>query len=279
MNIYRETEAERLTQLIFCDLGVPNSKNKANTAKDEDDDEKSVLEKESFEESGNFCIYDDIKKKLINNGVKPEEIAYIHDAKTDEQKSKLFEKVRSGEVRVLLGSTPKMGTGTNIQTKLVALHDLDVPWRPSDLEQRLGRMVRQGNKNETVKLFRYVTKGTFDAYSYQMLENKQRYISQLYTSNARTCEDVDQQSLSYSEIKTLCTGDPRIKEVFTLTSDIETLTILRHNHFNTLYEMQDKIKSFAANKQQKAGNIKNAQLRVQWIRSWGRITYSFILSM
>ena len=259
LNIYRETESERLTQLIFCDLGVPNSKNKANTAKDEDDDEKSVLEKESFEESGNFCIYDDIKKKLINNGVKPEEIAYIHDAKTDEQKSKLFEKVRSGEVRVLLGSTPKMGTGTNIQTKLVALHDLDVPWRPSDLEQRLGRMVRQGNKNKTVKLFRYVTKGTFDAYSYQMLENKQRYISQLYTSNARTCEDVDQQSLSYSEIKTLCTGDPRIKEVFTLTSDIETLTILRHNHFNTLYEMQDKIKSFEKSKAETEAEIANTK--------------------
>ena len=245
--IYEDTAPDKLTQLIFCDLGVPNGKNAAK-AKAEDDEEKSVAEKESFEETGPFCIYDDIKSKLIAKGVKPDEIAFIHDAKTEDQKAKLFEKVRNGEVRVLLGSTPKMGTGTNIQTRLAALHDLDVPWRPADLEQRLGRMVRQGNMNKHVKLFRYVTKGTFDAYSYQTLENKQRYISQLYTGNSRTCEDVDQQSLSYSEIKTLCTGDERLKEVMQLDNDISNLAALKRDHTNTVYEMQDKIKSFQKDK-------------------------------
>lgn len=241
--IYEDTAPDKLTQLIFCDLGVPNGRNAAK-AKVEDDEEKSVAEKESLEETGPFCIYDDIKSKLIAKGVKPDEIAFIHDAKTEDQKAKLFEKVRNGEVRVLLGSTPKMGTGTNIQTRLAALHDLDVPWRPADLEQRLGRMVRQGNRNKKVKLFRYVTKGTFDAYSYQTLENKQRYIAQLYTGNSRTCEDVDQQSLSYSEIKTLCTGDERLKEVMQLDNDISNLSALRRDHNNTVYEMQDKVKSF-----------------------------------
>ena len=245
--IYEDTAPNKLTQLIFCDLGVPNPKSSAKS-KAEDDEEKSVAEKESFEETGPFCIYDDIKSKLIAKGVKPDEIAFIHDAKTEDQKAKLFEKVRNGDVRVLIGSTPKMGTGTNIQTRLAALHDLDVPWRPADLEQRLGRMVRQGNLNKHVKLFRYVTKGTFDAYSYQTLENKQRYISQLYTGNSRTCEDVDQQSLSYSEIKTLCTGDERLKEVMQLDNDISNLAALKRDHTNTVYEMQDKIKSFQKDK-------------------------------
>lgn len=245
--IYEDTAPNKLTQLIFCDLGVPNPKSSAKS-KAEDDEEKSVAEKESFEETGPFCIYDDIKSKLIAKGVKPDEIAFIHDAKTEDQKAKLFEKVRNGDVRVLIGSTPKMGTGTNIQTRLAALHDLDVPWRPADLEQRLGRMVRQGNMNKHVKLFRYVTKGTFDAYSYQTLENKQRYISQLYTGNSRTCEDVDQQSLSYSEIKTLCTGDERLKEVMQLDNDISNLAALKRDHTNTVYEMQDKIKSFQKDK-------------------------------
>lgn len=256
--IYKDTAPDKLTQLIFCDLGVPNGKNAAK-AKGEDDDELSVAEKESFEETGPFCIYDDIKSKLIERGVKPDEIAFIHDAKTEDQKAKLFEKVRNGEVRVLLGSTPKMGTGTNIQTRLAALHDLDVPWRPADLEQRLGRMVRQGNRNKKVKLFRYVTKGTFDAYSYQTLENKQRYIAQLYTGNSRTCEDVDQQSLSYSEIKTLCTGDERLKEVMQLDNDISNLSALKRDHTNTVYEMQDKLKEFQKDKAKMENGIEGVK--------------------
>ena len=256
--IYEDTAPDKLTQLIFCDLGVPNGRNAAK-AKVEDDEEKSVAEKESLEETGPFCIYDDIKSKLIAKGVKPDEIAFIHDAKTEDQKAKLFEKVRNGEVRVLLGSTPKMGTGTNIQTRLAALHDLDVPWRPADLEQRLGRMVRQGNRNKKVKLFRYVTKGTFDAYSYQTLENKQRYIAQLYTGNSRTCEDVDQQSLSYSEIKTLCTGDERLKEVMQLDNDISNLSALKRDHTNTVYEMQDKLKEFQKDKAKMENGIEGVK--------------------
>ena len=159
-------------------------------------------------------LEDDIRDKLIARGIPAEEIAYIHDAKTEQQKADLFDKVRSGEIRVLLGSTAKMGTGTNVQKKLIAVHDLDIPWRPADLEQRAGRIIRQGNENKQVQIFRYVTKGTFDAYSYQTLENKQKFISQIMTSKtpARKCEDVDQQALTYSEIKALCTGDEHIKE-------------------------------------------------------------------
>lgn len=248
LRIHKETAEDKLTQLIFCDLGVPNAKNKGSSEKADNTETVSIAEQESFEDTGKFCIYDDIKKKLIEGGVPEKEIAFIHDAKTDKAKSELFEKCRKGEVRVLLGSTPKMGTGTNIQNKLVAMHDLDVPWRPSDLEQRRGRMVRQGNENKQVELYRYVTKGTFDAYSYQTLENKDRYISQLYTSNQRTCEDVDQQSLSYAEIKTLCTGDERLKELMTLDNEVSNLLALKRGHTNTVYEMQDKVKRFSEKK-------------------------------
>lgn len=245
LRIHKETAEDKLTQLIFCDLGVPNAKNKGSSEKSDSTETVSIAEQESFEDTGNFCIYEDIKKKLIEGGVLEKEIAFIHDAKTDKAKSELFEKCRKGEVRVLLGSTPKMGTGTNIQNKLVAMHDLDVPWRPSDLEQRRGRMVRQGNENKQVELYRYVTKGTFDAYSYQTLENKERYISQIYTGNQRTCQDVDQQSLSYAEIKTLCTGDERLKELMTLDNEVSNLSALKREYTNTVYEMQDKIKRFA----------------------------------
>ena len=200
---------------------------------------------------GNFCVYDDIKKKLIAGGVPANEIAYIHDAKTEAQKDALFAKVRSGEVRVLLGSTSKMGTGTNIQNQLVALHDLDIPWRPADLEQRLGRMVRQGNINKEVNLFRYVTKGTFDAYSYQTLENKQKFISQTITSKSvsRTCQDVDQQALSYSEIKALCTGDERCKELMQLTDEVRELKSMEKEHNNTHYELENKLAKFPQTRQ------------------------------
>ena len=193
LKIYNETSEQKLTQIIFCDLGVPKPKTK--DGENLQDSEQSMAEMDSLEDCGRFCIYDDIKSKLMAQGVPENEIAFIHSAKTEQQKSELFAKVRSGEVPVLIGSTAKMGTGTNVQDRLIALHDLDVPWRPSDLEQRRGRIVRQGNQNKQVHLYRYVTKGTFDAYSYQLLENKQKFISQIITSKspARKCSDVDQE--------------------------------------------------------------------------------------
>ena len=240
--IYKETEAEKLTQIIFCDLGVP----KKDTSLQENIEEQSMAETDSLEESGAFCVYDDIKSKLVAMGVAPSEIAFIHSAKTETQKSELFDKVRSGKVRVLLGSTAKMGTGTNVQDRLIALHDLDVPWRPADLEQRKGRMVRQGNINKKVHLYRYVTKGTFDAYSYQLLETKQRFISQIITSKtpARTCSDVDQEALTYSEIKALCTGDQRIKEKLTLDNRVKELQLFKKEYDNTHYELEDKVSAY-----------------------------------
>lgn len=243
--IHAETAEDRLTQIIFCDLGVPH-KTGNTTEAEKSEDSKSSSERDSLEEECDFCVYDDIKKKLIDKGIPESEIAYIHDAKTEKQKTELFDKVRSGEVRVLLGSTAKMGTGTNVQKKLIAVHDLDIPWRPADLEQRAGRIIRQGNENKNVSIYRYVTKGTFDAYSYQTLEKKQRFISQIMTSRepARKCEDVDQQALSYSEIKALCTGDERIKEKLMLDNEVKELRVLASEHQNTVYEMQDKIKAF-----------------------------------
>lgn len=184
--IHVETAEDRLTQIIFCDLGVPHKATGESEVEGEDADDakdkKSIAEVESLEEECDFCVYDDIRDKLIARGIPAEEIAYIHDAKTEQQKSDLFDKVRNGEIRVLLGSTAKMGTGTNVQKRLIAVHDLDIPWRPADLEQRAGRIIRQGNENKNVQIFRYVTKGTFDAYSYQTLENKQKFISQIMTS-------------------------------------------------------------------------------------------------
>lgn len=248
VRIHHDTAEDKLTQIIFCDLGVPH-KNTANVGEDDkevDDDSKSSAERDSLEEECDFCVYDDIRSKLIERGIPASEIAYIHDAKTEKQKSELFDKVRSGEVRVLLGSTAKMGTGTNVQKKLIAVHDLDIPWRPADLEQRAGRIIRQGNENKNVEIYRYVTKGTFDAYSYQTLENKQKFISQIMTSKepARKCEDVDQQALTYSEIKALCTGDERIKEKLMLDNEVKELKALASEHQNTVYEMEDKIKHF-----------------------------------
>lgn len=246
--IHAETAEDKLTQIIFCDLGVPH-KASSDTEKadgETENDEKSAAERDSLEEECDFCVYDDIKAKLIAKGVPENEIAYIHNAKTEKQKSELFDKVRNGEIRVLLGSTAKMGTGTNVQKKLIAVHDLDIPWRPADLEQRAGRIIRQGNENKNVQIYRYVTKGTFDAYSYQTLENKQKFISQIMTSKepARKCEDVDQQALTYSEIKALCTGDERIKEKLMLDNDVKELKVLSAEYQNTVFEMEDKIKAF-----------------------------------
>ncbi len=198
--IYKNTEDEKSTQMIFCDLSTPK-------------------------DDGSFNVYDDIKNKLIAKSIPAEEIAYIHDCKTDEQKQKLFTKVRSGEVRILLGSTSKMGTGTNCQQKLKALHHLDCPWRPSDLEQRNGRIIRQGNTNAEVDIFNYVTKGTFDSYLFQLVENKQRFISQVMTdkSPARSAEDVDETVLSFAQIKALCAGNPMIKEKMDLDIEVSRL--------------------------------------------------------
>lgn len=258
--IWQDTAADKLTQIIFCDLGVPKP-NQTDSSKDSETDEKSMADIDSLEESGTFCVYDDIKSKLVAMGIPKEEIAFIHDAKTEAQKSDLFEKVRSGEIRVLLGSTAKMGTGTNVQDRLIALHDLDVPWRPSDLEQRRGRMVRQGNINEKVHLYRYVTKGTFDAYSYQLLETKQRFISQVITSKtpARTCSDVDQEALTYSEIKALCTGDERIKEKLTLENRVKELQLFEKEYRDTHFELEDKVAAYPEKREQMCVRIEKLE--------------------
>lgn len=259
--IYHDTAEEKLTQIIFCDLGVPK-KNSQSTDKGENADEKSASERESLEEECDFCVYDDIRDKLIVNGIKPDEIAYVHDAKTEQQKADLFDRVNKGEVRVLLGSTGKMGTGTNCQKKLIALHNLDIPWRPSDLQQRIGRIERQGNQNSVAHVFNYVTKGSFDAYLYQTLEAKQRFIGQIMTSKtpARTCEDVDQQALNYSEIKALCTGDERIKEKMMLDNEVKELNLLKAEHTNTVFDMQQTVAVTPA-------KIENAEIRLENLKA------------
>lgn len=280
-DIYEKTTDKKLTQIIFCDLGVPG-KGVNVDADSKDEDTKSVTEIDSLEESGKFCVYDDIKDKLIAKGVSSQEIAFIHDAKNEKQKSELFAKVRSGEVRILLGSTGKMGTGTNVQDRIIVLHDLDVPWRPSDLEQRRGRMVRQGNINEKVHLYRYVTKGTFDAYSYQLLEKKQKFISQIMTSKApaRKCSDVDQASLSYSEIKALCTGDERIREKLTLENRVKELTAYKSEYDNTRYELEDKVNAYPEQRKDLLCTIGNIQKDIDKLNALpkddeGSIVYTY----
>ena len=219
LQIWQDTQQDRLTQLIFCDFSTPG-KDKG------------------------FNVYDDIKQKLIASGVPEDEIAFIHDADTEKKKDELFAKVRSGEVRVLMGSTQKMGAGTNVQDRLIALHDLDCPWRPADLEQRAGRIIRQGNQNPEVNIYRYVTESTFDAYLYQTVENKQKFISQIMTSRTplRSCEDVDESVLSYSEVKALCIGDPRIKEKMELDIDVNKLKMLEASFKNQHYTLQDRLR-------------------------------------
>ena len=217
--LWQEGADKKLTQLIFCDLSTPGK---------------------------GFNIYDDIKKKLADRGVPESEIAFIHDANTDEKKKALFSRVRSGNVRVLLGSTAKMGAGTNVQDRLVALHDLDAPWRPGDLEQRKGRIARQGNMNETVHVYRYVTENTFDAYLWQTLENKQKFISQIMTSKSpvRSCEDADETTLSYAEVKALCAGDPRIKEKMDLDVQVAKLRLLKSSHQSQKYQLEDRLMQY-----------------------------------
>ena len=216
--IWEQTKEKRSAQLVFCDLSTPTT-------------------------DGSFSVYDDLKKKLMDAGIPEEEIAFIHTADSEAKKKELFSKVRAGQVRVLLGSTAKMGAGTNVQDKLIALHDLDCPWRPSDLQQRLGRIVRQGNENEEVEIYRYVTEGTFDAYLYQLVENKQKFIAQIMTSKApvRVADDVDETALSYSEIKALATGNPLIIEKCNLDMEVARLNMLKASHLNQVYALEELV--------------------------------------
>ena len=218
LRIWNDTKEQKLTQLIFCDMSTPKG-------------------------DGSFNVYDDIRSKLLNAGVPEQEIEFIHNADTENKKAELFSKVRSGQVRVLLGSTAKMGAGTNVQTLLVAVHHLDVGWRPSDMTQRNGRIIRQGNKNKQVYVYNYVTESTFDAYLYQTLENKQKFISQIMTSKSpmRSCDDIDEQALSYAEIKALCAGDPRIREKMDLDVQVAKLKVLRGDFQNQKYRLEDKL--------------------------------------
>ena len=212
------TADKRSTQMVFCDLSTPKG-------------------------NGEFNVYDDLRDKLIAKGIPPEQIAYVHSANTEVQKKELFGKVRSGQVRVLIGSTQKMGAGTNVQHKLISLHHLDCPWRPSDLQQREGRIIRQRNENDEVDIYTYVTENTFDSYLYQLVEGKQKFIGQIMTSKSpvRSAEDIDETALSYAEIKALCTGNPHIKEKMDLDIDVQRLKLLKANHLSQRYALEDQI--------------------------------------
>ena len=216
--IWEQTKEQKSTQLIFCDLSTPKG-------------------------DGTFNVYEDIRNKLIEKGVPPEEIAFIHEVNTELRKAELFGKVRSGQIRFLLGSTQKMGAGTNVQDRLITLHHLDVPWRPSDIEQQEGRILRQGNLNPKVKIFRHVTEGTFDSYSWQLIENKQKFIGQIMTSKSpvRSCEDVDEAALTYAEVKALATGNPYIKEKMDLDIQVSKLKLMKANHTSQKYRLEDNI--------------------------------------
>ena len=245
MQIWRDGEADKLTQLVFCDISTPQARPAKKVAKALDNPTLHALEDAVplDEPEPAFTVYEDIRQKLIAQGVPAEQIAFIHEANTEVRKKELFSKVRTGQVRVLLGSTAKMGAGTNVQDRLVALHDLDCPWRPGDLAQRKGRIERQGNQNETVHVFRYVTEGTFDAYLWQTVENKQKFISQIMTSKSpvRSCDDVDETALSFAEIKALCAGDPRIKERMDLDVDVSRLKLLKADHQSKQYRLEDQL--------------------------------------
>ena len=237
LRIWEEGKADRLTQLLFCDLSTPKG-------------------------DGQFNVYDDVKKKLLAAGVPESEVAFIHTADTEAKKKELFAKVRTGQVRILLGSTAKMGAGTNVQDRLVAVHHLDVGWKPSDMTQRNGRIIRQGNRNKTVQIYNYVTEGTFDAYLFQTLENKQRFIGQIMTSKSpvRSCEDVDEQVLSYAEVKALCAGNPLIKEKMNLDVEVAKLKVLKADHQSQKYRLEDKLlKEFPASIQRQKVEISALQ--------------------
>ena len=249
--IWQDGQADRLTQLVFCDLSTPKigatGAKAAKTAGGNLDSPElnaveRLIDKENPDEPG-FTVYDDIREKLVARGIPREQIAFIHEANTETRKKELFAKVRSGQVRVLMGSTFKMGAGMNVQDRLVALHDLDCPWRPGDLEQRSGRIIRQGNRNKEVHIYRYVTESTFDAYLWQTVENKQKFISQIMTSKSpvRSCEDVDETALSYAEIKALCAGDKRIKEKMDLDVDVARLKLMKASHQSQQFRLEDNL--------------------------------------
>ena len=249
--IWQDGQADRLTQLVFCDLSTPKTgatgAKAAKTAGGNLDSPElnaveRLIDKENPDEPG-FTVYDDIREKLVARGIPREQIAFIHEANTETRKKELFAKVRSGQVRVLMGSTFKMGAGMNVQDRLVALHDLDCPWRPGDLEQRSGRIIRQGNRNKEVHIYRYVTESTFDAYLWQTVENKQKFISQIMTSKSpvRSCEDVDETALSYAEIKALCAGDERIKEKMDLDVDVARLKLMKASHQSQQFRLEDNL--------------------------------------
>lgn len=237
LKIYHETVEEKSTQLVFCDMSTPR-----NDA---------------------FNVYDEIKNKLLEEGIPESEIAYIHNAKTDAKKKELFSKVREGKVRILIGSTGKMGAGTNVQERLIAIHDLDCPWRPSDLEQRAGRIVRQGNRNKDVYIYRYVTEGTFDAYLYQLVENKQKFIGQIMTSKSpvRSAEDIDEASLSYAEIKALASGNPKVKEKMELDTKVSKLKLAKANYLSQKYDLEDRIIKYYPQK------IKSIKTRIEGLEN------------
>ena len=249
--IWEEGHDNKLTQLVFCDLSTPKSSATKRAAKapagNLDSPEIRALEmlaeKDGIDEEPSFTVYDDIRDKLVARGIPREQIAFIHEANTEARKKELFSKVRSGQVRVLMGSTFKMGAGMNVQDRLIALHDLDAPWRPGDLEQRSGRIIRQGNMNPEVHIYRYVTEATFDAYLWQTLENKQKFISQIMTSKSpvRACDDIDETALSYAEIKALCAGDERIKEKMGLDVDVARLKLMKANHQSQQYRLEDNL--------------------------------------
>ena len=245
MQIWRDGEADKLTQLVFCDISTPQAAPSKKAAKALDNPTLHALEQAVplDEPEPVFTVYEDIRQKLIAQGMPADQIAFIHEANTEVRKKELFAKVRTGQVRVLLGSTAKMGAGTNVQDRLVALHDLDCPWRPGDLAQRKGRIERQGNQNPLVHVYRYVTEGTFDAYLWQTVENKQKFISQIMTSKSpvRSCDDVDETALSFAEIKALCAGDPRIKERMDLDVEVSKLKLMKADHQSKQYRLEDQL--------------------------------------
>ncbi|MBM6975944.1 DEAD/DEAH box helicase family protein [Intestinimonas butyriciproducens] len=245
LQIWRDGEADKLTQLVFCDISTPQARPAKKAAKALDNPTLHALEQAVPLDKPEpaFTVYEDIRQKLIAQGMPAEQIAFIHEANTEVRKKELFAKVRTGQVRVLLGSTQKMGAGTNVQDRLVALHDLDCPWRPGDLAQRKGRIERQGNQNPLVHVYRYVTEGTFDAYLWQTVENKQKFISQIMTSKSpvRSCDDVDETALSFAEIKALCAGDPRIKERMDLDVEVSRLKLMKADHQSKQYRLEDQL--------------------------------------
>ena len=274
MQIWQDGQADKLTQLVFCDISTPQAAPSKKAAKAVDNPVLHSLEQAVplAEAKPAFTVYEDIRQKLIARGMPAEQIAFIHDANTEVRKKELFAKVRTGQVRVLLGSTAKMGAGTNVQDRLVALHDLDCPWRPGDLAQRKGRIERQGNKNPLVHVYRYVTEGTFDAYLWQTVENKQKFISQIMSSKSpvRSCDDVDETALSFAEIKALCAGDPRIKERMDLDVEVSKLKLMKADHKSKQYRLEDQLLKFYPQEIEKhKGFIQGFERRLQpWRKRW-----------